>query len=216
MKMNHQWMPLAMSAVLLSCENPADQTTDATVTEASAEENQANDHHSHEAPAWTLKEGSTLKFVGSKVTGSHEGGFNQVDAHLHVDDDEGVMGGSVVIDMKSIWSDNDKLTEHLKSDDFFAVEKHSTSTFSLTRIKHKGGSDYELSGDLDMHGVTKNITFPATGTREGNEIKVDSEFDINRKDWGIVYEGKKDDLIRDEVVLKMDLTFIPDEEGHHH
>jgi polyisoprenoid-binding protein YceI len=61
-----------------------------------------------------------------------------------------------------------------------------------------------------LRGVEKNITFPATATMDGDAIKVQAEFDIKRKDWGIVYAGKADDLIRNEVVIKFDLTATPE------
>ncbi|MGE9269444.1 MAG: YceI family protein, partial [Verrucomicrobiales bacterium] len=100
-------------------------------------------------------------------------------------------------------------TEHLKAADFFDVATYPQAVFSITDCKNLGDDNYEVSGDLEMRGVAKNITFPARATRSGEEIKVNAEFDINRKDWGIEYAGKKDDLIRNEVVLNLDLILEP-------
>ena len=205
-----------IAAALGSCENPADKTATATVTEAQADTNPAHSHGEEEDPLYSLTEASTVSFVGSKVTGSHEGGFKEIDGHLHISDSDEVTGGTIHIDMNSTWSDNDKLTEHLKAADFFDVANHPKATFYLTRVKKESDGKYQISGDLDLRGVEKNITFPATAAKDGEDIKVQAEFDINRKDWGIEYAGKKDDLIRDEVVLKLDLVITPHSGEHSH
>jgi polyisoprenoid-binding protein YceI len=54
--------------------------------------------------------------------------------------------------------------------------------------------------------VTKTITFPAKITVDADKVSVESEFVINRKDFGVAYAGKPDDLIRDEVVLRLSLN----------
>ncbi len=186
---------------LVSCENPADQTADATVKDA--------------APAaaatgtrYIIADDSTVTFVGSKVTGSHEGGFKQLEGFFTLGPDEQVNGGEIVIDMNSTWSDAEKLTEHLKSGDFFLIEKHPQSKFTVTGVE-KTDTGYQVSGNLLLRGVEKNITFPATAAKDGDAVKVQAEFDIKRKDWGIVYAGKADDLIRDEVIIRFDLTATP-------
>jgi polyisoprenoid-binding protein YceI len=56
---------------------------------------------------------------------------------------------------------------------------------------------------LQLHGVTKSISFPATIKVGGDAVEVDAEFAINHKDFGIVYPGMPDDLIKDDVLLKL-------------
>jgi polyisoprenoid-binding protein YceI len=58
-----------------------------------------------------------------------------------------------------------------------------------------------VSGNLTLKGVTKNIEFPARITVSGNTAEAIAKFNIDRKDWGIVYPGKPDDLIRDAIHL---------------
>ncbi|MEM1082982.1 MAG: YceI family protein [Verrucomicrobiota bacterium] len=203
-------VPALAAFALVACENPADSTTTATVSEAQGDSKESS---TAEDPAYAISHSSTVGFVGSKVTGSHEGGFKTVHGHLHISEEGDLTGGSIEIDMTSTWSDNDKLTEHLKNEDFFDVENHPTATFSLTSYADKGDGNYRISGDFMLRGVTKNISFPATAQKDGEDYKVQAEFDINRKDWGIEYAGKADDLIRDEVVIKLDLIISPD--AHH-
>ena len=110
--------------------------------------------------------------------------------------------------MASVFSDADGLTEHLKTGDFFEVSKFPKSSFKSTKIvadTAKGADNYTVTGDLTMRGVTKSITFPAVIKVSDAEVTVNSEFSINRKDFGIIYAGKADDLIRDDVVIRFDL-----------
>ena len=73
------------------------------------------------------------------------------------------------------------------------------------------GDGYEVTGNLELHGVTKSITFPATIVVEDGRITAEAEFFIRRTDFGILYPGKPDDLIRDEVVIRLDLIALPAE-----
>lgn len=191
--------PLALSAALLtSCKNPADETTDATVTDAKTELKGSG-------TKFTFLDTSSIEFTGSKVTGEHDGGFKEFSGHFMMDADSEVpTAGEFTIQMDSTWSDSEKLTEHLKNADFFDVEKFPTSTFKLTDASKTGEGTYEISGNLTLHGVEKNITFPVTASRSGDTAEFSAKFDINRKDFGIAYDGKKDDLIRDEVVIRLD------------
>jgi polyisoprenoid-binding protein YceI len=56
-----------------------------------------------------------------------------------------------------------------------------------------------------MHGVTKSITFPAKIAAAADAVTVESTFSINRKDFGINYAGASDNLIRDDVVLHLNV-----------
>ncbi len=161
------------------------------------------------AASWKIApEGSKLEFVGSKVTGKHDGGFKTCSGEITLANGK-IEGGSVTIeiDMGSVFSDTEKLTGHLKSADFFDVAKHPKASFVSTEVKAGGeGGSHTVTGNLTLHGVTKSITFAADITVDADKITVKSEFSINRKDFEIVYAGKVDDLIRDDVVLKLDLN----------
>ena len=72
----------------------------------------------------------------------------------------------------------------------------------------KGGT-HVITGNLDLHGVSKSISFPATVRLSAAGVEVDSEFAINRKDFSIVYAGMPDDLIKDDVLMKITLRAKP-------
>lgn len=187
-----------LSLGLTSCKNPADEVADAEVSAAKEEASATG------GDVYQFSDSSKIGFVGSKVTGSHEGGFKEFNGKFILVDGEPV-SGEFTIDMSSTWSDDDKLTEHLKAPDFFDVAKHPQTTFKVTGFEKAGDSTYKVAGNLTLHGVTKNITFPVNFAKAADSVKLNAEFDINRNDFDITYPGKTDDLIREEVILKLDL-----------
>ena len=184
---------------LSSCKNPADKTTAAGVEEAQVA-------LSGSGAKFSFTDKSSIEFTGSKITGSQSGGFKKFAGHFTLNEGATLpTSGVIIIEMDSLYSDSEKLTGHLKNADFFDVEKFPTSTFTMTEVKETASQSYELSGNFNLHGITKNITFPATTIKEGDTLKLKAEFDINRKDFGIIYAGKTDDLIRDEVVIRLNM-----------
>ena len=207
---------LSLSLFLAACADPATnkpkaQTTASSTTTATS--STANTTGSTTEMKGTVlpisPENSKVEFTGSKVTGKHDGGFKAFTGTIDlVNNKPEESKVSVDIDTNSIFSDDDKLTGHLKSADFFEVEKYPRATFVSTQIvpdTAQGAGGYTVTGDFDLHGQKKSITFPAKITMSDAEVAVDTEFSINRKDFGIVYAGKTDDLIRDDVVIRLNL-----------
>ena len=189
---------------LTACSDPADQTTDAAVTEAAPIATATATAGS----TYQFTPASTIGFVGSKVTGSHDGGFKDFTGYFIIESGNPVAGEFTIV-MDSIWSDSENLTGHLKAPDFFDVENHPTAKFEVSAFTKKSETEYELSGNLTLRGTTKNITFPTQVAVDGQSVHVTAEFDINRQDFGVAYPGKKDDLIRDAVIIKFDLMAEP-------
>jgi len=151
---------------------------------------------------------SKVAFVGAKVTGKHDGSFGKFTGKIDLSD--GKVEGSLVsveIDTTSLTSDDEKLTGHLKSPDFFDVAKFATATFVSTGIKAGGdnGATHTVTGNLTLHGVQKSITFPAKIDVGAEAVTASAEFAINRKDFGIVYKGMPDNLIKDDVTIKLNV-----------
>lgn len=203
-------LPVLTTLTLVSCENPAEKSNKAETSEPKEIPSQPAT-----GKKWTFTEDSTITFVGSKVSGSHTGGFKDFDGYFHVSSDTlAPTGHKVVIDMTSTYTDNDKLTDHLKSPDFFHTEKFPQATFIATDLKQEAGpssATHVLTGNLTLHGVEKSIDIPIKVSKNGEQIDIDADFFINRFDFGIKYPGKTDDLIRKEVVIKFDLTAKPAE-----
>jgi len=195
-------LALALGA---GCSNPADDKPEAVVKEAQPAAQPAST-----GDRYVLDEGSSVGFVGSKITGSHEGGFHAFDGEiLLVDGDPTLSSIKVEIDVNSLWADNEKLAGHLKSPDFFGAELYPKAAFESTAIA-LDGDHYTITGNLQLHGVIRSISFPATITVEQDRVTADAEFVIKRFDFKIEYAGRADDLIRDEVVIKLNLVAQPE------
>lgn len=154
-------------------------------------------------------ENSKIEFTGSKFTGKHDGGFKQFTGTIDLVGEKAETSSvRIDIDMKSLFTDTDGLTKHLMTADFFEVDKFPKATFISTKIVPPigGAGTYNVTGDFEIHGVKKSITFPSTIRVRPDLVSVIAEFSINRKDFGIVYAGKADDLIRDDVLIRLELT----------
>lgn len=194
---------------MLACANPADNVPSAEVSEATEASAAPDAMRAAGGQMFKVGEGSTVSFIGSKITGTHEGGFNGFGGDITlVDGDPTKSSVRLEIDTTSLWSDNDNLTGHLKSPDFFDVEKFPRATFTSTSIVPAEGG-FTITGNLDLHGMQKSITFPAQIEAGAGKVTAKAEFSLMRFDFGIVYPGKPDDLIRDEVVVKFDVVAIP-------
>jgi polyisoprenoid-binding protein YceI len=195
---------IIVAALTYGCANPAANKPKATVANAAPESNSAK-------PAGTetliiSPDNSKVEFVAAKVTRSHNGSFKQFTGAIDLVKNN-VEGSRVTIDIEagSVVTDEDQLTGHLKTADFFDVAKYPKATFTSTKIEpsNAGGATHNVTGNFELHGVKKSITFPATIQVAPDSVSVNAEFAINRKDFGLLYPGKADDLIRDGVVIKL-------------
>jgi len=125
----------------------------------------------------------------SRVTGSFED-FNVTAQY----DENDITKSSVevVIQAASITTDNNQRDNHLRSDDFFDVEKYPEITFKSKKFV-KTDKGYDVIGDFTMHGVTKEITIPFVITGQitdpqGNKrIGIDAHFSIDRTEYGLTW-----------------------------
>ena len=187
--------------LIAACANPASDQPRAVVNEPA----QANATPVSGTKYAITPENSKIEFIGAKVTGKHLGSFKKFSGSIDFAGQPEKSRVNISIDTNSITADDPKLTEHLKTPDFFDVAKFPTATFESTDITPGGadGATHTIKGNLTMHGVTKSITFPAKIAVAQDAISVDSGFSINRKDFGINYAGAADNLIRDDVALTL-------------
>lgn len=166
---------------------------------------------------------STIEWIGTKPVGQHHGTFKIQQGSLTTTGNE-ISGGKVVIDVASVKPDdqdekgNAKLQTHLKSGDFFDVEKYPTGTFEITRVQQGAPTNgdavmkdvtHTVTGNLTLKDQTKSVSFPAKINVKDSEITADANFNIDRTQWGIVYGNDKslgDKFIRPEVNLKLHLV----------
>lgn len=215
---------LSFAAIISACADPAANKPKAQTTETTAANNTAANTAAkpaevkevaladYKATGTALEltpANSKVEFTGSKVTGKHEGGFKQFKGLIDLVGDKAESSKVLVeIEMASVFTDTDALTKHLQTGDFFEVAKFPKASFTSTKIEPdaaKGAGNYNVTGELELRGTKRSVTFPATINITADDVTVKAEFSINRKDFGIVYAGKADDLIRDDVVIKLDL-----------
>ena len=197
---------LTIATLTYSCADPTANKNKATVGTAQQESNSPKTEGTETLAI--SPENSKVEFVASKVTRSHNGSFKQFTGQIELAPNNILASRvSIDIDAGSVVVDDDQLTAHLKTPDFFDVARFPKATFVSTKIEPgaAGGDNYTVTGNFDLHGVKSSIAFPATIKATTESVAVDAEFAINRKDFGIVYAGKADDLIRDGVVIKLSL-----------
>ncbi len=214
-------LALVAAAFMVSCQGAAGDKSATTGEQEVAAQS---------GVTYTVDSTSTLTWKGY-----HKGGFEPrfgtllATGTVSVDNDV-ITGGSFVIDMNSITTDEAAvdvktsggktaadLDGHLKSADFFETEKYPTAKFEITSVapfdaaKDKSvleGATNIISGNLTIKDKTVNVTFPAKVSISNSGLDVVSNFTINRQDWGLVYgtEGDaKDWMISPEVDIAFDI-----------
>src|SRR3954463_16307757 len=114
-----------------------------------------------------------------------KGGFAKFNGKVQLDSTgKSLKSISVEIDTSSLFTEIDMLTNHLKSPDFFEVRRFPTAKFESTKIE-PGTGTAQVTGKLTMHGVTKEVSFPAVIEIDGAGVKLKSEFVIDRTDFGM-------------------------------
>lgn len=169
---------------------------------------------------------STVLWHGKKVTGEHNGTIAFKGGEFGIDGEK-VTAGKFEIDMNTITDKdltdeamNKKLVDHLKSDDFFSVEKFPTSRFEITKVEalndaSKPGFNHTVTGNLTIKDVTKSISFPANVKIEGGVLTANADFDVDRTEFGLKYGSGKffqdigDKMIYDNFNLKINITAKP-------
>lgn len=193
-------------------DKPAAEVSETTAT-AAATDTTASQPAGNVTRANVIKEKSKIEWVAGKVTRDHHGSFKNFDGSIEYAGNT-PQKISFDIDTNSIESDEPKLTGHLKTPDFFDVAKFPKATFTSTSLTPAdagapAGTTHMLRGTLDMHGVQKEVAIPVKAEQSADGVHATSEFTINRQDWGISYKGMADDLIKDNVLIKLDLMFPP-------
>ena len=159
-----------------------------------------------------------FKVVKSNNT-SHIGTLKFESGEVTVKDNK-LESGQFVIDMNSIANEdlketdgNAKIIGHLKSADFFDVEKFPTASYEITKITEApAGSDYNtvLDGNLTLKGITKPATFNANVKIKDGELSIATEpKDINRDEFGIKFQmPAAEGLIKNEINVQLKVKAI--------
>ncbi len=129
---------------------------------------------------------STLIWTGHAEVGTYapKGTLNIKEGSILQNKEFKIMGAVLLIDMKSMNQDNEHLLSHLKSEDFFDVEKYQTSTVKIEKI-----SDGIAYGQLTIKGRTQAFQCPVTIKKENSHFVISGNTIIDRTKFGIIYNS---------------------------
>jgi len=148
-----------------------------------------------------------------------KGDFDKVTGTVILDDNNPSASSiNVTVDVASISTREPQRDAHLKSADFFDVEKFPTLTFKSTRISRVADGELSMAGDLTIHGVTRPVVFAVEGpTAPGKDpwgntrMGASATTKINRKDFGLTWNAALETggiLVGEEVTITLDVQFI--------
>ncbi len=158
---------------------------------------------------------SSIEFsVKHMMVSTVKGRFDKFSGKVELDDKDITKSTvDVTIDLASINTHEPKRDGHLKSPDFFDVSKYPTATFKSTKVQKAGKNKLKVTGELDLHGVTKPIVLEVEGPSEpyktpfGTTVRgVHATAKLDRKDFGIGWNKVLDNggvLVGNEVMLEM-------------
>lgn len=163
-----------------------------------------------------------VTWIGKKLTGSHTGTVALKEGKIFKNEAGEITGGEFVIDMTKInvqdiedAEANQKLLNHLKSDDFFGVHKFKTAVLQVSQVEKTSAHRYKMKGDLTIKGVTHPITFQADLKNEGGQNIWTAGLKVDRTLYGIHFRSKQffenlgDKVIYDDFELKIALHSAP-------
>ncbi|HYC63073.1 MAG TPA: YceI family protein [Thermoanaerobaculia bacterium] len=157
---------------------------------------------------------STATFKVRHMMANVVGQFRDFTADVNIDRaDPAKSSVDFTIQATSIDTGNANRDNHLRSADFFDVAKFPTITFKSTSVTPKSKNEFDVTGDLTMHGVTKRVTLPVTflgfgKTAKGEKAGFEIETTIDRKDYGVVWNRTLDEggvLLGDNVKVSINL-----------
>ncbi len=143
-------------------------------------------------------EKSSIKWKGTKSTGSYHDGLISVHQSLiQIDSTNVLVGGEIIIDMNSIIctdikdeSSNSYLVSHLKNDDFFSISNFPKSTLKITGITFLNDNNYNITADLTIKNHTHPIDFIANIIIKDKIALASGKIEINRSQYEIKYKSK--------------------------
>jgi polyisoprenoid-binding protein YceI len=170
-----------------------------------------------------VPESSQIKWFGSKgiqALGTHTGSVKVKNGKVNLDDAGNINAAELTMDMKKISNDDlsgewqEKLLTHLRSADFFDVEKHPVSTFKSSKVEKLSETKYKLIGKMTIKGISKPAVILGEYKKNGAEHLFKGDLVFNRLDYNIRYGSGQfftnlgDKMIQDQVKLSFEVKGV--------
>lgn len=160
--------------------------------------------------AYVLTPANTkVAFTGQKVGGNHNGSFGKFTGNLHLNPATVELSKvDLEIDTNSLHTDSTKLDAHLKSGDFFDVEKFPKARFKSVSLKPTDakGATHTLTGTMEIKGIKKQMSFPVNISLKDDAVTATASFVLSRKAFKIDFDGAADYLIKDDVPISLNIN----------
>ncbi len=147
-----------------------------------------------------------------------KGQFKVISGQLHIDEQNPANSWvDAVADATSVDTRDERRDGHLRSLDFFDAENYPQLTFKSTRVEKVGDEEYKVTGDLTMHGVTKQVTFDAEYSGQIKDLYgmqragLTAKTTLNRKDFNLNWNAALESggvLVSDNVKIEIDLAAV--------
>ncbi len=207
------YLILIIASFFLGCRGPVKEENKNSATPSSV----SLGHVASEKYIIDTKE-SVLTWEGSMVFGFEEEHIGYVytsKGELMIEKGQ-LVEGTVEVDMNTIeYKDKESKNtpvKHLKSPDYFDVEKFPISTFSITKVAYADRGNIKATGNLTIKGITNPVTFPAKIEVKDGIVKASGKVIIDRTQWGIRYTSGKfydnlaDNAVSDDIEIHMKIV----------
>lgn len=209
---NKQLLPyliLLIASLLSACRGP--EAKDASASSASVTPVAAGEKYAIDTKQ------SIVTWFGSNALskGSHTG-YAYLSKGVLMMDKGQLASGTIEVDMNTLADEKheseNELIRHLKSADFFEVEKFPFSGFAITQVAPASDSTINVTGILTMKGVSQPVTFPATIEVKDEIVYANGKLSIDRTLWNVVYKSGKfgivlaDGLISDIILFDVKIV----------
>ena len=163
------------------------------------------------AVTYAIAPESDFSFTGYYVGGSQTGGFLIFDGQWVMQGESPETAeAEIFFFTDSVHSTDERLTRTLVGENFFDAMNHPEALFTSSRIQREQDDTYRITGDLQLRGVDKTLSFPARIWLEDEAVRVQAEFQVDRTWWDLGRGGIGDYALRDRVDLAIDLTAQPE------
>lgn len=159
---------------------------------------------------------STFSFIARHLVVSKvRGRFADFEGTINIGDTPETSSAHVTVQAASLTTDNTMRDNHIKSNDFLALESYPTLSFTSTSLTLKSGNEYALVGDLTIRDVTKTVTFDVEFTGEGGSfqpgqtvIGFEATTEIDRRDFNVNFEGNLENgsaVVSHRIVIELNI-----------